>query len=951
MLAKACAGRHQTMGEVLADFEALRERAWSSSSRSGLTAIAQPAERTPFVGRDSEAGELERALDRMLTGQGGFVLVGGEPGVGKTRLARELMAKARQRGCVCFTGHCYEMEGAPPFVPFVEITEQTVRLVPQAARAAMGDLAAEIAAMVPSLKRTYSDIPPLPDVPADQQRRLIFSAFLEYVQRGTQKSPGVFLFDDLHWADEPTLQLLQHIAPHIPSMRLLVVGTYRDVELDVKRPFARTLEALLRQRLASRIALRRLSESGVHQMLAAISGSPPPSGLAKTVFRETEGNPFFVEEVYQHLAEEGKLFDESGAWKADLRVDAIEVPEGVRLVIGRRLDRLGEQARKVLTAAAVIGRTFPLDLLAPIVDVPEDDVLDAVEEAERSQLVAADTSLRTPRYGFVHELIRTTLIGGLSLPRRQRLHLKIADAIERLRSTSLDSHASVLAHHLYQAGAAADVQRTATALVVAGRRALAAGAFEEALETADNLLGLELAERDAMRAEALEHRAGALIALGRHDESAAAYGQAAAIFEAIQDDAGIERATRGGATSYMWRGRFSEAVPSLTTGLRALSKGAARERAQLLSMFASARLSPAHIDEAAGCLAEALEIVKGLDDPLTLGHVLFGQAACQRMWCEYEEAAAATRRALALTPSGALWDRADLFSNLLVVTYYCGPLEECDKLRLELVAAAVPAGHRGGVWLDRWCGAFVEFSRTGNIRAFRAAAEQVLVDLPYFPYVTRSGIGVASLYLGEVSEALKQLTTVSLQLPADNWYEGMPEANLLSANALAGFSDTARALIPQVTRKLPGLGRRNVLGEFYALDALITGLALLGDRDQRGELYPLALEYVRTGQAISVLVAGPSNPQLAAALAADAAGLVDKAREHFEDALRQARELPVRILQPTVQYWYGRTLSASAVADDQARGRAMLETALADFRALEMVLHAGLAERELGIRN
>jgi hypothetical protein len=213
MLAKACAGRHQTMGEVLADVEALRERAWSSSARSGATTIAQPAERTPFVGRDSESGELERALDRMLTGQGGLVLVGGEPGVGKTRLVRELLAKARQRGCVTFTGHCYEMEGAPPFVPFVEITEQTVRLVPQAARAAMGDLAAEIAAMVPSLRRTYAGIPALPEVPADQQRRLIFSAFLEYIQRGTQKSPGVFLFDDLHWADEPTLQLLQYIGP------------------------------------------------------------------------------------------------------------------------------------------------------------------------------------------------------------------------------------------------------------------------------------------------------------------------------------------------------------------------------------------------------------------------------------------------------------------------------------------------------------------------------------------------------------------------------------------------------------------------------------------------------------------------------------------------------------------------------------------------------------------
>jgi predicted ATPase len=129
--------------------------------------------------------------------------------------------------------------------------------------------------------------------------------------------------------------------------------------------------------------------------------------LVTAVFRETEGNPFFVEEVYQHLSEEGKLFDASGAWKADLRVNTIEVPEGVRLVIGRRLDRLGANARTVLTAAAVIGRTFPLDLVQACVDLSDDEVLTAIEDAERAQLVAADPSQRAARYGFVHELIPT----------------------------------------------------------------------------------------------------------------------------------------------------------------------------------------------------------------------------------------------------------------------------------------------------------------------------------------------------------------------------------------------------------------------------------------------------------------------------------------------------------------------------------------------------------------
>jgi tetratricopeptide (TPR) repeat protein len=945
MLSKACAGRHQTMQEVLADLEALRERAWSSS-RHVATTPAQPAERTPFVGREAEAAELERALDRMLTGHGSVVLVGGEPGVGKTRLVRELLAKARHRGCVALTGHCYEMEGAPPFVPFVEITEQTVRLVPQAARAAMGDLAAEIAAMVPSLRRTYSDVPPMPDVPADQQRRLIFSAFLEYVQRGSQKSPGVFLFDDLHWADEPTLQLLLHMAAHLDSLRLLVVGTYRDVELDVNRPFAKTLESLLRQRLATRIALRRLNESSVLQMLSAMSGSVPPSGLAKAVFRETEGNPFFIEEVYQHLSEEGQLFDARGDWKADLRVDSIEVPEGIRLVIGRRLDRLGESARKVLTAGAVIGRTFPLDLLQAVVDLPEDDVLDAIEEAERAQLVAAEASQRTARYGFVHELIRATLINGLSLPRRQRLHLRIADALERLRAASLESHASVLAHHLYQAGAAADSQRTAKALALAGKRALAAAAFEEALETFDNVLGLELAEHDPLTALASESRGKALTALGRHDESAAAFDRALTIYGALGDDAGIERAAMGEANVYGWLGRTAEAVDALTRALPALSAGAARERALMLAWLAICEISPAHLDEAAEHLNAAIAIAERLDDPVVSRRVVAAQAGSLRMCCDLEGALAMGRRALDTIPSVALWDRADALVELVLDEYYLGHFAACDELLPQLQAVAVQAGHPGAQFLAAWVRLAIRGLRSGNLREFLAESIP-LTELPNIQYATLTAVAYCRLYMGDAEAALEQLTSVVKYMPEDNWFQGMPEGNLFCATALAGRRERAMELIPTVIPWLPVAGRRNVHGAFYALDGMVNGLAHVGGVNRRSALYPLTLDYIKTGTVVTQLVVGPSTPQLAAALAADAAGLTERSREHFETALRQAREVPVRILEPTVLYWYGRTSANAKDPVERARGRAMVEEALTGFRALEMVLHGKLAENFL----
>jgi predicted ATPase len=156
---------------------------------------------------------------------------------------------------------------------------------------------------MPELRRIFPDIPPAIELPAEQQRRFLFNVYLEFTDRSCALTPMAVVLEDLHCADEPTLQLLQHLSQAISTMPLLVVGTYRDVELDVTRPFAQTLEMLVRQRVASRISLRRLSASGVESMLRGLGGQPPPSSLSRVIFRETEGNPFFVEEVFHHPGE------------------------------------------------------------------------------------------------------------------------------------------------------------------------------------------------------------------------------------------------------------------------------------------------------------------------------------------------------------------------------------------------------------------------------------------------------------------------------------------------------------------------------------------------------------------------------------------------------------------------------------------------------------------------
>ena len=239
--------------------------------------------------------------------------------------------------------------------------------------------------------------------------------------------------------------------------------------------------------------------------------------------------------------------------------------------------------------------------------------------------------------------------------------------------------------------------------------------------------------------------------------------------------------------------------------------------------------------------------------------------------------------------------------------------------------------------------------RTGDLRAFLARTEDLLVGKIPMASVLSTSAATTRLYLAQIGNALDQLAAEAAEPQFSNHWKNMLQPNLFAGTALAGQADRARALWSTVQPYLPVLGRRNIVGAWIALEAAVTGLALLDDRESCGALYPLTVVLAETGLIRDPFGAavGPTTPQLVAALAADAAGHADRARAHFETALRQARELPHRILQPTVLYWYGRALADTSDVPEQARGRAMVEAALTDFRALEMVTHATLAEQFL----
>jgi class 3 adenylate cyclase len=495
----------------------LWEVTWRPEAVAGeavANAVPSGTGRTPYVGRAEERALLRQAVSHAVAGGGGVALIAGEAGLGKTRLVEEIAAEAKTAGMFVVRGQCYDMEGALPYVPFVEAIEYGLTVTTEDAfRSAMGDAGPEIARFVPKVRVAYPDLPPPIALPTDQARHYMFESVCDFFGRAAAIQPMLVVLEDLHWADESTTQLLESVARRVGRAPLLVIGTYRDVDLHPGHPFMRGIEHLSRLQTVSRITLKRLSAIDVAGMLRALSGQEPPERLVQLIYSETEGVPFFVEEVYRHLAEERRLTDAAGKWLPEVEMGEVEVPETIRLVLGRRIDRIGETAQRILTTAACIGRTFTFEFLTALAEEKEEDLLDALDEAERVRLLVAHEG-RQPRFVFAHEQIRQTLLGRMSFVRRQRLHRRVADTLERIHAAHLDEHVSDLAYHLVQAGAR---ERAAEYLHKAGISAAARLATPEAL--AFFARSAELAGPGPERRTALRTRGELLLGLFRGREA------------------------------------------------------------------------------------------------------------------------------------------------------------------------------------------------------------------------------------------------------------------------------------------------------------------------------------------------------------------------------------------------------------------------------------------------
>lgn len=449
--------------------------------------------RLPFVGRDVEYETMLKKLAEARNSRGSVILLAGEPGIGKTRLTEEFCDHASS-GWTVIRGNCYEGDVAAPFGPWMEALRSLIEQTPDAElRGTLGPGAPDIAAMLPEVRR-LPDIEEAPRLEPEAERARLFDSINAWLRNAAESKPLAIFLDDLHWCDRPSLALLEQVARGVANQRIVVVGTYRDVEVDRVHPLAQTLAALRRMEHHERITLKGFTVQSVFELLNAIepdeATEPVRRAVAQALHDECDGNPFFIREVLNNLVETGKLAQQDGVWVGTVgSIEELGIPEGIKEVIGRRLSRLSEKCNRMLGRASAMTGGFTWDELRAICDDDEDQLLDALDEALGSQLIA---ERERDTYAFTHALIRATLYDELSKPRRVQLHRRIAESLESMYGDDIEDHLGELAAH-YMASTGNAAEKAVEYSIRAGDRARELFAWEEAIvhyERALDAMGL-----------------------------------------------------------------------------------------------------------------------------------------------------------------------------------------------------------------------------------------------------------------------------------------------------------------------------------------------------------------------------------------------------------------------------------------------------------------------------
>ena len=882
--------------------------------------------RRAFVGRAGELAQLVAALDDAFAGRGRLILLAGEPGIGKSRLADALAEQARARGAGVLVGRCWEAGGAPAYWPWIQALRiQIADTEPEALRAQLGAGAAELAQLIPEVRER---LPQLPEpAPAGEGARFrLFQAASSFLRSAAQVRPLVVVLDDLHAADEPSLLLLRYLARELDDSRLLVVGAYRDVDPTLRDALTSAVAELVREPHTAQIGLVGLTTENVAEYVELSTAIEPAPRLVEAIHAETEGNALFVSEVVHLLAAEGRV-DEADA--------QVRIPPGVRAVIGRRLARLSADCQALLVPAAVMGREFGLEALTELSRLGPGELMDVLNEA-MTERVLDDVPGAPARVRFGHALIRDTLYDGLTAARRMQLHREVGEALEVVYSSDPEPHLAELAQHFVAAAPIGVGDKAIEYARRAGDRAAEQLAFEEAARHYE--IALTLVDDQVVRCELL-------LALG---DAEARAGDSPASKQAFREAA--ELAERGGLAEHLARaalgygGRFAWVRASADPGLvplleRALSAIDERESLTRVSLLvrlaASARDDPSR-DRRVRLAEEALDIARRSGDPATLAAVIEGH------WIAVEgpelyltpEAVEVADKLISLGEQ--IGDKERMFAGhdhrlncLWVRTDRAGVDAELDAMRTLADELRQPAQHwhvgTGQTMLALMDGRFEEAEQLlADTLAVGDRAESWNAAVSH-----RLGLFVLRREQGRLAE-LEDAITQSV-----DEYPSLPRFRSTLAHLYGelGREHEARALLDVLSRELAG---QYLDAEWLFTTALLADpCARVGDQESARRLYSMLLPYERLYAQAPVEAAFGS---LARALGVLATTLhrFPEAEGHFDVAIETERRMGARPWLAHAQHDLAAMLLARGATGDSERARALLEDVVATYRELGM---------------
>jgi tetratricopeptide (TPR) repeat protein len=591
------------------------------------TPQASDAARDLFIGRKPELRELARALTAAQQGQGRLVLLSGEPGIGKSRLVAEFATSARDNSVPVLWGRCWEAGGAPAYWPWVQLLRSHLRSEdPDVVRSQIGSGAADIAQILPEIRDLFPDLPSQPTPDPDSARFQLFDSTATFLVNAAKSDPLVLVLEDVHAADTPSLLLLRFLADQIGRAALLVLATYRDVELTPDHPLTRTIDELSREPSTQHLHLHGLSEDDVLRFVSAATDVAPSQQVASALYRETNGNPLFLGEAVRLLAAEGKLTD-----AATIR---ITVPVGVRDVIGRRVGRLDDESRRMLSLASVLGTEFTAEALRRMNEMTLSALLDVLDRVTEAGLVQAIPGA-LGRFRFSHEVVRETLYENQSSTGRMGLHLRAAQVLQQIYGADEESHLAELAHHFFQAAPLGQAASAVEYARRAGEEAVRSVAYEEAARlfrmAVDACELGEPVDREGL-GELFLSLGDAQSRAGDLPTARETFLRAATNAKRFGIPAQLGRAALGYGGRFIWEraGDDPHVVPLLQDALVLLGGVDDRLRARLLARLACALRSSPDREQSDALSQEAVRVARTLHDLPSLAYTLGA-----RFWATY----------------------------------------------------------------------------------------------------------------------------------------------------------------------------------------------------------------------------------------------------------------------------------------------------------------------------